>query len=225
MRRVIVSGDIAIADRKFFSTTLLLVAEEPGRHVIGPARIEVNGRTYLQQTAGGAAFKRLTYDEYGRTNNTCLRVDGVEFLAAGVVDGKTVVRETIDPQAGMSALSGATWAGLFGLILGGPVGWLAGAAIGAGTGVVRAKIVDLGIPDEWVSWFREAVQPATVTVILLLGRYDRDAMLSELERFEGGHLVYANVGPDVIGRIRLALDDSTADDAPAADPAPTESPS
>ena len=133
--------------------------------------------------------------------------------------GKTYVRETIDPQAGMSALSGATWAGLFGLILGGPVGWLAGAAIGAGTGVVRAKIVDLGIPDEWVAWFRDAVQPSTVTVILLLGRFDRDAMVSELERFEGAHLVYANVGPDLVGRIRLALDDSTV-----GEPVPTPDP-
>jgi uncharacterized membrane protein len=49
---------------------------------------------------------------------------------------------------------------LFGLILGGPVGWLAGTAIGAGTGVVRAKMIDLGVPDEWVQWFRDAVQPA-----------------------------------------------------------------
>lgn len=123
--------------------------------------------------------------------------------------GKTYVRETIDPSAGMSALSGATWAGLFGLLLGGPVGWLAGAAIGAGTGVVRAKIVDLGVPDDWVDWFRESVQPETVTVVLLLGRFDREATMTELERFAGGHLVYANVGPDLIGRIRLALDDPT----------------
>ena len=126
--------------------------------------------------------------------------------------GKTYVRETIDPQVGMSALSGATWAGLFGLLLGGPVGWLAGAAIGAGTGAVRAKIVDLGVPDEWVEWFRSAVQPDTVTVVLLLGRFDRAATVAELERFEGAHLVYANVGPDLIGRIRLALDDSEARD-------------
>jgi hypothetical protein len=47
-----------------------------------------------------------------------------------------------------------------------------------------------------------------VTVVLLLGRFDRDATVSELERFEGARLVYANVGPDLIGRIRLALDDS-----------------
>jgi uncharacterized membrane protein len=133
--------------------------------------------------------------------------------------GMTVVRETIVPQPGVSALSGAAWAGLFGLILGGPVGWLAGAAIGAGTGVVRAKIVDLGVPDEWVQWFRDAVRPETVTVVLLLGRFERDATMSELERFEGAHLVYANVGPDLIGRIRLALDDSeaAAEDAPTAD--------
>lgn len=121
--------------------------------------------------------------------------------------GKTFVRETIDPQPGMSALSGATWAGLFGLLLGGPVGWLAGAAIGAGTGAVRAKMIDLGVPDEWVQWFRDAVRPETFTVVLLLGRYDRDATMAELERFAGGRLVYANVGADLMGRMRLALDD------------------
>ena len=59
-------------------------------------------------------------------------------------------------------------------------------------------------------WFRDAVQPETVTVVLLLGRFDREATMTELERFAGGHLVYANVGPDLIGRIRLALDDADA---------------
>lgn len=134
-------------------------------------------------------------------------------------NGKTVVHETIDPQPVPSALSGAMWAGLFGLILGGPVGWLAGAAIGAGTGAVSAKVVDLGVPDEWVAWFRDAVQPETTTVVLLLGSYDRAATFAELERFSGGHLVYANVGTDVTARIRDALDDPTVD-APAAVDAP-----
>src|SRR5437588_5622591 len=56
-------------------------------------------------------------------------------------EGKTVVRETIDPQPGRTALSGAVWTGLLGLIVGGPVGWAAGAAIGAGAGAVTAKVV------------------------------------------------------------------------------------
>jgi uncharacterized membrane protein len=82
--------------------------------------------------------------------------DAVTIVKDGT--GKTYVRETIDPQPGRSAMSGAAWAGLFGLLLGGPVGWLAGAAIGAGSGVVRAKMIDLGVPDEWVEWFRGAVR-------------------------------------------------------------------
>ena len=72
------------------------------------------------------------------------------------VDGQTTVRETIDPQPKRSALSGAVWTGLIGLLVAGPAGWVAGLAVGAGAGAVAAKVVDLGIPDEWVSWFRQA---------------------------------------------------------------------
>ena len=122
-------------------------------------------------------------------------------------NGKTTVRETTDPQPGTSALSGGMWAGLVGLIIGGPVGWIAGTAIGAGAGAVSAKVIDIGVPDAWVDWFREAVQPATVTVVLLLERIDTPAVLDELERFAGARLVYANVPPDVVQRIRDALHD------------------
>ena len=47
--------------------------------------------------------------------------------------------------------------GSLGLILAGPIGLIAGGAIGAGTGAVAAKVIDIGIPDEWVDWFKEAV--------------------------------------------------------------------
>lgn len=131
--------------------------------------------------------------------------DAVTILKDG--DGKTSVRETVDPQPGPSALTGGMWAGLVGLLLGGPVGWLAGAAIGAGAGAVSAKIVDVGVPDDWVRWFRDAVQPSTATVVLLLRRFDQQAALDELERFAGARLVYANLAPDLVQRIRVALDD------------------
>jgi uncharacterized membrane protein len=137
-------------------------------------------------------------------------------------NGKTFVKETIDPSPGVSALSGGMWAGLFGLLLGGPVGWLAGAAIGAGAGAARAKIVDLGVPDEWVAWFREAVQPGTVTLVLLLGQFDREATFTELARFGGGHLVHANLEPDAIARIRRALDDTVDPQAESDGPASDE---
>jgi uncharacterized membrane protein len=120
-------------------------------------------------------------------------------------------------------MSGALWTGLFGLLLGGPVGWIAGAAVGAGAGAVTAKVVDIGISDEWVSWFREAVQPGTATIVLLVTKLDRDALVAEAARFTGAELVYANLDESTIDRIKQALGDTHAEthaDTPA-EPTPT----
>jgi uncharacterized membrane protein len=121
-------------------------------------------------------------------------------------EGKTVVRETTDLQPARTALSGAIWAGLFGLILGGPVGWVAGLAVGAGTGAITAKVVDLGISDEWVAWFREAVRPGTVTVALLVENLDHNALVQEAARFTGAELVYADLDDQIIERVKTALE-------------------
>ena len=126
--------------------------------------------------------------------------------------GKTVVHETIDPTPARAALSGAVWAGLFGLILGGPVGWIVGLAVGASAGVVTAKVMDLGVPDEWVTWFRDAVRPGTATVALLVEDLDRNALVTEAARFTGAELVYANLDDATIERVR----DAFADHVPAA---------
>jgi uncharacterized membrane protein len=100
------------------------------------------------------------------------------------------------------------WAGLFGLILGGPVGWIAGLAVGAGAGAASAKIVDLGIPDEWVAWFKAAVQPGTATVALLVEDLDRNALVAEVSRFSGADLVYANLDDATMARLNEALGNS-----------------
>jgi uncharacterized membrane protein len=119
--------------------------------------------------------------------------------------GETVVHETIDPTPARSALSGAVWVGLFGLILGGPVGWIAGLAVGAGTGAVTAKVMDLGVPDEWVNWFRAAVQPRTATVVLLVEDLDLNALVAEAGRFTGAELLYANLDDATIARVKDAF--------------------
>jgi uncharacterized membrane protein len=134
-------------------------------------------------------------------------------------NGRTVVKETQDPQPGPSAFSGALWAGLFGLLLGGPVGWVAGAALGAGAGAVTAKVVDLGISDEWVGWFREAVEPGKAVLAILAEDLDRTAMVRELERFHGARLVYANVDGDWEARMRRALGEPAPATPPPATPA------
>ena len=125
-------------------------------------------------------------------------------------NGRTMVRETTDPGPGRSALSGAVWASLFGLILGGPVGWVVGGAVGAGTGAVAAKIIDHGVSDEWVAWFRESVASGTTTLALLVEDLDPAALVTELERFAGARLVYANLDPLWLDRIRAALGEPPA---------------
>ncbi len=120
-------------------------------------------------------------------------------------NGRTEVRETIDPMPGRAAFSGAVWVSLLGLLVAGPVGWLAGAAVGAGTGAAVAKRIDLGLPDEWVAWFRDAARPGTATVALLVTDVDRNALVAEIERFRGGRLVYANLDRHTQERVVRAL--------------------
>jgi uncharacterized membrane protein len=140
-----------------------------------------------------------------------LKLKDAVFVVAGA-DGATVVQETTDPTPGKAAMSGAMWAGLIGLVLGGPVGWIAGAAIGAGAGATTAKFVDLGIPDEWVEWFRAAATPGKTTLAVLANDVNRTALADELQRFAGAELVYANIEQHTIDRWRTALGETIATD-------------
>lgn len=119
--------------------------------------------------------------------------------------GDVKVRETVDPQPGRTALSGAAWTGLLGLLIGGPVGWIAGIGLGAGAGVITAKVVDLGVPDEWVDWFRHAVAEGTTTVVILAEDVDVGALELETRRFAGAELVHSTLPASAIAQLREAL--------------------
>jgi uncharacterized membrane protein len=124
--------------------------------------------------------------------------------------GRTHVRETTDLQAGPTALTAGLWTGLLGLLLGGPVGMLIGGGVGAGAGAVTAKVVDLGVTDEFVAQLREMVQPGTSTVAVLADDVDAGAVLGELHRFEGARYVAGNLPLAGIQAVRDALGDATS---------------
>lgn len=107
--------------------------------------------------------------------------------------GSVRVRETHDLQPAGAAVTGGLWTGLLGLLVGGPVGWLAGVGVGAGVGAITARIIDTGIPDEWVDWFKTAVQSNTVTVIALATNVDLGALNDEVRRFAGAELVHTTL--------------------------------
>jgi uncharacterized membrane protein len=138
-------------------------------------------------------------------------------------DGKAHVRETRDLQPGTTAASTGLWSAFIGLLFAGPIGMLVAGGIGAGAGAVAAKVVDLGIPDEWVDWLKQAVQPGTTTLALLVTDFDHPALLDELERFHGARLLYGNLPPDYAAKVREALGEpeaATAEAADADEPAP-----
>lgn len=140
-----------------------------------------------------------------------LRQDGSLDLKDAVTvtkqpGGKVNVTETIDPSPGKAALSGGVWMGLLGLVVGGPVGWIAGIGIGAGAGAVAAKVVDLGIPDEWVDWFKEAVEPGNSAVVILAEHVHVHALASEARRFQGAEVLYTSLTPSAMDTLETAFD-------------------
>jgi uncharacterized membrane protein len=140
-------------------------------------------------------------------------------------DGRTHVRETKDLQPGTTALSAGLWSGLFGLLLGGPVGMLIAGGVGAGAGAVTAKLVDVGVTDEFVAQLREMVRPGTTTVAVLADAVDTEAVLAELHRFTGARYVAGNLPLAGIQAVREALGDTAAtsggDLPPPSEPAST----
>ena len=182
-----------------------------------PMHIHQSNQPDVPQTLVGISFENVFRAQEFLIAASGLAAAGKLKLKDAVTvvrdaSGKTVVHETIDPTPARAALSGAMWAGLFGLILGGPVAWIVGLAVGASAGVVTAKVMDLGVPDEWVAWFRDVVQPGTATVVLLVEDLNQNALVAEAARFTGAELVYANLDDATIERLRGAF----ANNAPAA---------
>lgn len=122
--------------------------------------------------------------------------------------GRTYVRETTDLQPGQAALGTGMWSGLFGLLLGGPVGMLVAGGIGAGAGALTAKVMDVGVTDEFVAQLREQVRPGTTTLAILADVLDNEAVLTELHRFEGAKYVAGDLPLDGIARVREVLGDT-----------------
>jgi uncharacterized membrane protein len=115
--------------------------------------------------------------------------------------GHTRVHETADPSVPASALGGALWGSLVGLLVGGPIGWVAGSAVGAASGALTAKFVDLGVPDEWVAWFRETIDRGATTLVALVERLDDAALATELRRFPEARVVHTTLPANVEARL------------------------
>ena len=194
--------------------------------VLPPPTVAVERGEPLPRTVAGRdvvgpdTLFGLSFGSLNRAQQFMLAVNGLaQVRKMRLVDTVLVVkgevhvrvRETIDPQPGRSALAAAVWMGVVGLIVGGPVGWIVGIVVGAGVGALAAKVIDRGIPDAWVAWFKEAVRPHTATVVVLAGAIDQAALAAEVARFPGVRLVHTTLPAEAFSQLRSAF----SDDAPS----------
>jgi uncharacterized membrane protein len=80
------------------------------------------------------------------------------------------------------ALSGTIWGGLIGLLFLAPV---FGAAVGAASGAVGGKLVDVGINDNFMKDAATALQPGTAGLFLLVRKMTTDKVLAGLQGVGG----------------------------------------
>jgi uncharacterized membrane protein len=187
-----------------------------GAHIgdIEPAASDVSTTEEFYSGEPEALFG-ISFDDVFRAEEFLLALRGLASsgsltLGDAVVvykadDGSVRVRETTDLQPGGTAVRGALWTGLLGLLIAGPLGWIAGLGIGAGAGAITAKVVDIGIPDEWVDWFKNAVRPHTSTVVALATEVDLTALYHEAQRFAGAELVHTTLRPGASADLAAAL--------------------
>lgn len=158
----------------------------------------------------GVSFDKVTRADEVLLALVHLQQEGEIALSDAVVvakddTGKVHVRQTIDPTPGRSALTGTIWGMLVGMLFGGPV-FLAAAAVGAGGGALMAKLIDLGLDDNWVKDVGKWLDPGTSALLILVAADVRPAVLAELGRYEGD-VLYCTFPDAVRDELERALAD------------------
>ena len=158
----------------------------------------------------GVSFDKVTRAEEVLLALVHLQQEGEIAMSDAVVvqkddAGKVRIHQTIDPTPGRSAMTGTIWGMLVGLLFGGPV-FLAAAAAGAGGGALMAKLIDLGLDDDWVKDVGRWLDPGTSALLILVAAEVRPAVLTELGRYEGD-VLYCTFPDAVRQELERALSD------------------
>jgi uncharacterized membrane protein len=150
-----------------------------------------------------------------------LGIDDAVILTKST-DGRSHRIETTDLTPMEGGVGGAFWGLFFGTILLGPVGGLVTGAVTGGAGALLAKVIDRGISDEFVAQMENILEPGHAALCLLTDFEDNEAVLHELNRFDGT-LVWSNLPPAAAAEVQAALEGGDVDHAiPVTPPAPRD---
>jgi uncharacterized membrane protein len=166
-----------------------------------------------ETTTAGSHIVGMSFDKATRAEEVLLALvhlqrEGEIVLSDAVVvwkddNEKVHIRQTVDHTPAQGAMTGSIWGMLAGLLFATPV-FLAAAAVGAGSGALLAKLIDLGLDDKWVKEVGRWLDPGTSALLLLVEADVRPAVLKELGRYEG-HVLYCTFPDAVRAELERAL--------------------
>jgi len=105
---------------------------------------------------------------------------------------------------GASAIGGAVWGSLLGLLFLNP---LLGAAVGAGSGALSGKLADIGINDQFMKDLSATLTPGSAALFVLVRRSTPDKVLEGLRPFAGkGRVMQTSLTKDKEEELRKLLE-------------------
>ena len=152
-------------------------------------------------------------DEYRAEDvqNTLKQLEGkaiVDLKSAAVVtrdaSGQVQIKETSDFDARQGAIGGAVAGGVLSLLGG---GLLKGVVLGAAGGAVAAKVIDLGLDDDFLEEIGDNLATSSSAVVALVDFDHVDQAMEELEQFEGGTILHHTLSADVYEKLSEAVED------------------
>lgn len=106
-------------------------------------------------------------------------------------DGKPKIKQAQN-LVGASALGGAFWGMLIGLIFWMP--WL-GLAVGALSGAISGKLADIGIDDRFIKEVGESLEPGGSALFLLVIRATADKAIERVAPY-GGKIIHTSLSKE-----------------------------
>jgi len=119
-------------------------------------------------------------------------------------DGKVNIHETRDFNAKQGAVAGALAGGLIGLLRGNA---LAGAAIGTAAGFGASKILDLGLPDDFLKQIGEQLTPGSSALVAIVTFENVAEAMKVLDQYAGAKILHSALSPDVAQQLSAAIED------------------
>lgn len=101
--------------------------------------------------------------------------------------------------------AGAAWGGMWGMLIGLLffVPFL-GLALGAGMGIISAKLADYGIDDNFAKQVAHDMQPNTSAIFMLVRKSTPEKVVPELAQF-GGKILQTSLPPETEAKLQDAL--------------------